>query len=197
MARLHLRRDDTVSFPAFFVTSPSKTEKREFVAEHAFLYLSTQHRRGVRGAVMIDIDDTLIDRNEKLLHGFQQMKDMYDRISMLFPVHIVTARPDSDHDQAMRMLRGQGIVISPDRLHMLPARLYDRSTRHVEEFKWECYKRMNKEHHGVVARLGDRLWDVAELASLDSSLRHVKDTDCYIFMDPVMRGTYSAKLPGT
>ena len=47
-----------------------------------------------------------------------------------------------------------------------------------------------------VGRFGDKLWDVAELSSLDSYLSHVRDRDCYIFWDPKLGGTLSGKLPG-
>jgi hypothetical protein len=189
-------RDSRVDFPAFFVKGKNKTELRSFVARHALLWLRLAHRRGARGAVMLDIDDTLIDGHEKVAHGFEFMQELYREACVLFPVHVVTARPDSDHGLVMRLLQGRGFCLPPDRLHMLPADLYGRSTRHVEEFKWQCFVKMNHQHGGVVARFGDKLWDVAHLKSLDGYLAHVGDKECYIFRDPALRGTLSAKLPG-
>lgn len=145
---------------------------------------------------MVDIDDTLIDGNERVAHGFEFMKRLYEGASLLYPVHVVTARPDSDHASCMRMLRERGFSIPPDRLHMLPAHLYDGPSRHVEEFKWKCYCRMKAQHGGVVARCGDRLWDVAALSSLTTYLSHVRDEDTYVFWDPVLCGCLSVKLCG-
>ena len=192
-----MQPDTAVPFPAFFVRARTKTELRTFVAQHALLWLRMQHRRGARGAVMVDIDDTLIDGNEAVAHGFQFMHALYTEASLLFPVHVVTARPDDQHAHVMRLLQKRGFCIPPDRLHMLPAHLYDRSSRHVEEFKWRAFLKIAAEHNGVVARFGDRLWDVAHLRSLDTYLEHVSDKDCYIFFDPELRGTMSAKLPGS
>ena len=196
---MHLVPDDRVPFPAFHVRGRTKTELRSFVAEHAKLWLRTQHKRGARGAVMVDIDDTLIDGNERVEHGFQFMHELYDEAALLYPVHVVTARPDDDHGHCMRLLRDRGFAVPPDRLHMLPAHLYGRDTRHVEDFKHAAYVQIGRQHGGVVARFGDKLWDVAHRDSLRGErgyLAHVDDRDCYLFLDPALRGTMSAKLPG-
>ena len=66
----------------------------------------------------------------------------------------------------------------------------------METFKWETHQKLVKQHVFVVGRFGDKLWDVAEKTSLDTYLSHVKDQDCYIFWDPVFKGTLSGKLPG-
>ena len=48
----------------------------------------------------------------------------------------------------------------------------------------------------VLARCGDKLWDVAHIDSLSTYLKHVDDKDCYVFFDPRLGGCLSAKLPG-
>ncbi|MEC7000354.1 MAG: hypothetical protein VXX04_00805, partial [Actinomycetota bacterium] len=121
-----------------------------------------------------------------------------------------TARPDSEHANVMRMLRGRGFCIPPDRLHMLPHHQYyaKDDEPHVERFKWETFAKISKTHGGVVARFGDKMWDVAHVASLHPGhdgyrsadnagyLSHVPDKACYIFVDPALKGTASFKLPG-
>jgi hypothetical protein len=153
---------------------------------------------------MVDIDDTLVDANETTRYGFESMLTMYQEASLLYPVHVVTARPDDQHGNVMQLLRSRGFSLPPDRLHMLPEHLYGKGHEHVERFKWGCFKNMMRTHGGVIARFGDMLWDVAALDSLHPSptaseagyLSHVKDGDCYMFMDPKMPGTASFKLPG-
>jgi hypothetical protein len=197
---MNLVPDERVPFPAYFVRAKTKTDQRLFVAAHAETWLVFQkEKRRAKGAVMVDIDDTLIDGNEAVAHGFQFMQQLYDRFSLLFPVHVVTARPDDQHARVMALLRSRGFCVPPDRLHMLPAHLYDKDPEegHVERFKWTCYCRIAHEHGGVVARFGDRLWDVAHLKSLDDGyLGHVRHRECYVFMDPALGGTCSYKLPG-
>lgn len=191
--------DTEAPFPAFYVKSRSKTDQRSFIASQAETWLAFQKKRKATGAIMVDIDDTLIDGNEAVQNGFQFMKHLYERFSRMFPVHVVTARPDDNHSVVMKLLWDKGFYIPPDRLHMLPAHLYDRDAEegHVEKFKWECFRNISRQHKGVVARFGDRLWDVAHIRSLyDGNLKHIRHKDCYIFMDPSMGGTASYKLPG-
>ena len=40
---------------------------------------------------------------------------------------------------------------------------------------------------GVVARFGDKLWDVAHIDSLHTYLGHIRDRDCYVFLDPKLK----------
>lgn len=146
---------------------------------------------------MIDIDDTLIDGNEAVQHGFQFMKEMYNEASLLFPFHIVTARPNDQHGRVMQLLRSRGFCIPPDRLHMLPSEHYGGSLSLVEDFKWKAYLEIARQHHGVIARFGDKMWDVAHLDALRmGAFHHVDDRDTYIFLDPNLKGTMSGKLPG-
>jgi hypothetical protein len=203
---IHIKEDERVPFAAFYVTTrpPRRKElQRRFVADHARTWLALQKKRGAQGAVMVDIDDTLINGKEAVANGFEFMKELYDDASLLYPVHIVTARPDDNHARVMRLLRDRGFSIPPDRLHMLPEHLYGEDLRHVEEFKWKCFCRISQQHGGVVARFGDKMWDVAHLRSLDpqrppdkGGLDHVPDSACYLFSDPALGGTLSAKLPG-
>ena len=94
---MHIEQDNRVDFPAYFVTGEGKTQQRKYMAGLAISWLSVQHERGAKGAIMVDIDDTLMDGNESVLNGFQYMHDLYINGGMLYPIHVVTARPDDDH----------------------------------------------------------------------------------------------------
>ena len=193
---LRFTRDERVRYPAYTITG-RKVDQRRFVAQMALSWLAMMRKMGARGAIMIDIDDTLIDGHECVQNGFQFMKELYQESALKYPIHVVTARPDSDHAKAMEMLAKLGFSIPPDRLHMLPAHLYEqRDTSHVEQFKWQTYLRIGHDHEGVVARFGDMLWDVAHIDALHTTLAHVRDRDAYVFLDPALNGTMSCKLPG-
>jgi hypothetical protein len=187
--------DPEVPFPAYFVHG-IKTEQRKFVAEMALSWIRVRSMRGAHGCIMFDIDDTIINGNDSVKHGFEYMQHLYSHVSLLYPIHIVTARPDDQHAQVMRMLHNKKFYIPVDRLHMLPEKHYGKDTKFVERFKWECFQKMEDVHGRVVARFGDKLWDVAHLKSLRTYMAHVKDSDCYVFMDPTQKGTLSVKLPG-
>ena len=195
---MHIVQDTRVGFQASFVRGTrSKTEMRMFVARAAKSWLTFLYTQGRRGAVMLDIDDTLIDGRESVSHGFEFMHDLYQHLCVHFPIHIVTARPDDEHANVMRMLLKKGFCIPPDRLHMLPSKYYGKDYSHVEDFKFDCFARIAKRHGCVLARMGDKLWDVAHMDSLRGGyLAHVQDRDCYVFSDPLMGCCMSCKLPG-
>ena len=195
-ASMTVVEDPKAPFPGYFVRYKTKTEQRMFVAFHAYNWLRYQYKRGSAGAIMVDIDDTLIDGNESVHHGFQYMKELYNQAGIMFPLHIVTARPRDDHHIVMKMLSARGFCVPPDRLHMLPTDHYGKDTKYVEDFKWKTCMEISRLHHGVVARFGDKLWDCAHIKSLRDDLSHISDKDCYIFRDPRMKGCISYKLPG-
>lgn len=203
--------DERPGFQAYYLRGTrSKTLLRKYVAQCAQSWVLAKHREGVRGAIMLDIDDTLIDGRETVSFGFEFMRELFTTLGVFYPIHIVTARPDDEHGKVMQMLMKRGFCIPPDRLHMLPSHLYGKSSSHVEDFKYNCFKRIWKRHGCVVLRMGDKMWDVSDLRCLreyrgsgergdgngDGSLRHVSDEDCYVFSDPKMAPCMSCKLPG-
>lgn len=190
--------DTNVDFPAFFVRAPTKTAERRFVAEYVHDWVALQKARGARGCVYVDIDDTILNYQERAVHGFEHMLHMLRRVQRMYPIYVCTARPDDQHANVMELLHSPKIDlrIDPDHLFMLPSHLYDRSTRHVEEFKSGIYDKLVRRKGGVLVRCGDKLWDVAHLDSLEGDLRHVGDKDCHLSFHPRLGGTLSAKLPG-
>jgi hypothetical protein len=187
---------DNTTFPAYFITARSNPEKREMVARIGLSWLLLQHKRGARGCLMIDIDDTIIDRNDNVVHGFEHMRHLYNECNTLFPIHVVTARPSDYHVNVLKLLNKKGFPLHVDRLHMLPTEQYGKGDRPIIEFKWKVFLHICALHDGCVARFGDRLWDVAHKQSLNTTLVHVTHDQCYIFLDPELRGTASFKLPG-
>lgn len=196
--------DPKPPFAAHFVRGTrSKAELRRYVANCALDWVMAQRCLGQKeGAVMLDIDDTLIDGRENVANGFEYMRNMYAQLSMYYPIHIVTARPDDEHENVMQMLLRKGFCIPPDRLHMLPAKHYGGPLSLVEDFKFACYQQIKQRHKYVVLRMGDKLWDVAHMRSLrgdsaqPATLSHVTDKHTYVFMDPEMWPCMSCKLPG-
>ena len=196
---MKISRDEKVGFPAFFVTKASKTEARNFVANFALSWLRCRYRTKVAGVVMFDIDDTLVDGKECVVNGFQSMQNLFLEACKMYPVHVVTARPDDDHDNVVRnLLHKKGFCVPTDRLHMLPAKLYGGDYSHIVKFKFDCYEKMKREHRApCLCRLGDKLWDVAHVDTMrKNALAHVREEDTYIYMDPLQPGCISCKLPG-
>ena len=193
-------QDVRAPFPCYFLRSRDKTTQRKGIAQFGASWCTAQHCRGIEGRVMIDIDDTLINSRESArCDGFQDMLQLYKDINPFFIIHIVTARPDYDKEGCLCMLHKRGFAVDPDRLHMLPGHLYDHS-KHIDhdvtQFKWDCFRKLRAMPGMVVARFGDKLWDVAHPDSIPRDLVHICDRDCIVFLDPRLGGTLSAKLPG-
>lgn len=189
-----MQRDDKVLFPAYVYRDRRKTDARRMVGYDAAVWLRVQHRLGVRGAVVFDIDDTILNYNESVTQGFEEMHALFCEAFRMFPVYVVTARPSDQHEYVMKMLHKKGFCLSPDRLYLLPAEHYGGPSELVEKFKWESVEEIRKCAGRIVARFGDKLWDVAPLAKLHRELAHVKDSDTYRFMDESC--VYASKLPG-
>lgn len=190
------RPDPDTPFPSYFVQAKTKVEKRKKIAALFTSWIRLQHRRGATGAIVFDIDDTVVDGREAVRNGFETMHDLFDEACFLYPVYFVTARPDDTHEATMEMLKEKKFCVPPDRLRMLPAHLWGKEDKHVESFKWNETVRIAAIHKGIVARFGDRMWDVATEESLHTTLRHVGHREAYAFMDPTLAGAVSAKLPG-
>ena len=191
--------DKQVPFPAFFVnaTQMVKTAQRKYVAEHAKKTLQQHLKEGTQGAVVFDIDDTLINGNEAVTAGFEYMVELFKWAQVRFPVEVVTARPNDQKANVMQLLHKRGLTVAFDHLHMMDTKEYDSGkSDFVKDFKWGKHKDFVKQYGRVLARLGDKMWDVAERHSPDTYLRHVGDRQCYCFADPALGGTWSYKLPG-
>lgn len=187
-------RDTKVPFPAYTYRERRKTDARRVVGYDALVWLRVQHRLGVQGAVVFDIDDTILNHNENVTQGFEEMHTLFREAFRLFVVYVVTARPRDQHGYVMKMLHSKGFCLSPDRLFLLPTEHYGGPSRLVEAFKWESVQAIQKSAGRIVARFGDKLWDVAPLAKLHNELAHVDDADTYRFMDETC--VYASKLPG-
>lgn len=192
--RKSMSEDESMDFPCNRINA-KPSEARRIVSDYALSWILYQKGCGEKGCVIFDIDDTLIDGSERVVNGFEFLADTYMRVHKLYPVHIVTARPAEDHSKCMEMLGKRGIVVDPDRLHMIPSEDWG-DDKKTEEFKWNCHMKCFRLHDGVIAKFGDKLWDVAHIQALHSYMSHVEDEWCLVFFDPYLKGTLSCKLPG-
>lgn len=184
----------TKNFPFAYIRG-TKTQQRRVVANHALMWLEYQILAGRKGCVIFDIDDTLVNGSEQARGGFELMVRMYKSIRRRVPVHIITARPWDTFDKTMEMLESRDIHVDAAHLHMMdPEEWENGSDKDVESFKWDCYVKCRNLHGHVLARFGDKLWDVAHIEDLKTPL--AEDAQSVLFFDKKMKGMLSGKLPG-
>ena len=80
------------------------------------------------GAVVFDIDDTLVDGCERQVHGFKEMVDLarYVQGHPRLRLHVVTARPRDSRAHILKLFaKNMGITLEPGNLWTLSTEHYD------------------------------------------------------------------------
>ena len=151
-----------------------------FIAFHAIQWIRFQRQRRTLGCVMVDIDDTLIDGNS-VVNGFQFMKDLYQEIQTMFPVHVVTARPDEDHARVMKLKLSRGFCIPPDHLQGSHRALRQGLLVHWRSSMNTFLKIARAQRCGRAFRRQN----VGRRAQTESDrVPRTQDKDCCVFLDP-------------
>ena len=107
-------------YTSFHIQGRRVSDLRTYEARSAWVWLKACHKLGQTGAIVFDIDDTILNGKEKVANGFEHMRTLFRDAFSLFSVYIVTARPDDQHSYVMGMLTKLGFCLPPDRLYMLP-----------------------------------------------------------------------------
>ena len=140
---------------------------------------------------------TLINGNEQNAFGFEQMTRMYSEFFNHFVFHIVTARPEEDRRRVEGMLRNKfNVHIPPDRLHMMDTQEYNAGDPElVVKFKHHAFQKIHRELP-VVARFGDRLWDILPpcvVQKLERTQKCPRHTESWLMF---YKGAICSKLCG-
>lgn len=183
---------------ATLLRGAAKQPKRECVAligtgwVHEVLRFKPKHP-----AVVLDIDDTLVDRQEKLNDGFQFMAEFFKDARMHgVSMHFVSARPESTRGEVLRLLNAACCGVDSRNLWLMTDRAYDSGDMDkVVSFKDASYKAIRRDHT-VIARFGDRLWDIARPKVVGTKLSALDDRSCFVCVDST-HWCLSAKLPGS
>lgn len=146
-------------------------QRRELMA-YLDRYLRHCLRTGVHGALVFDIDDTLIFARSSSL--IPDVAAIYKKYSRHFPTYVVTARSNKWEAETAEQLHRHGLD-GYRKLLLLPDA--DRADPGV--FKWRSRCDIRRKHGRVLAAVGDQAWDATPwpipdaLADLDApSRRH-------------------------
>lgn len=131
-------------------------------------YLEHCRRNSVSGALVWDIDDTLVENGRYEDYLIPETVAKYKKYETIFPTYIITARPASARFETLQMLRKNGIK-GYQQLFLLPPSM----ERDPGEWKFRkrcAIERMNKR---ILATIGDQAWD----AIRPDDLRHKRLRD--------------------
>ena len=180
-------------FPMAEITG-TKKEMREKCGKWLDLWLSLQLKRGIKGCIIFDIDDTVIEeKDEKLIDPIANIFKKYRDLGV--PVIFVTARPNvrGNKKETENMLKKRGLD-GYSGLDLIPERSDD-----VDAFKFERRNYYYKKYGNVLARIGDQYWDSITpphtLKGDTELLKNMSSKRCFILFHPKL-SEVSVKLPG-
>ena len=196
------RRTKPVSVVVYRVPYPptSKTTSRFEIAQILRGWFTYHNQKRSKGAIIVDLDDTLINHQQRVAEGFEHIRNALIDASHNFPFYVVTARPVEDHAVVLRMVRNLGFHLADSRLYMMDTEEYretdpDRSHRFQENFKWSSADKIEQREGRILLRMGDRLWDAVPNPGMNEhKFKHIEDKQPFLFFDPVHR-TLCVKLP--
>lgn len=187
---------ENYSFVFATVNGKNKHEMITNGAEWLMYWLKFKNMSGEKGTVVFDIDDTLVDNEEKNIVPIQKVYNLCLMLNIV--VNIVTARPESKHNrlQTQTMLAKNGFRVY-EALYMMPAGIAP-SYESISQYKYTARSDIAK-RHPILANVGDMWTDHVRLPTHNaelSSMYERKIEECAILFPP--KNTFpSLKLPGT
>ena len=178
-------------------TRISRFAKRTLVAEVGMVWIRSvlaAHRSTAKPpAIIFDIDDTLCDSAEKGIDHMIRLFQMARRNSLR--LHVISARPESTRKVVLELLNHLCVGVDSENLHLMTDDEYRKAgTAITTNFKHTNFEKVAAKHT-VIARFGDKIWDVARPEQIRSTLSGFKDQDAFFCVDPDFF-YLSAKLPG-
>ena len=160
----------------------------------SWLSYKLEEKADAISAVVFDIDDTLVDRNERPIPPLMQLYHWCAENQLR--CFVVTARPESTTNRmaTSRMLAAHGIV--PKHLYMMPETSSLPSSEEVSSYKRRCREEI-AQRYTILANFGDMWWDVIRLpvARAHNVLHDRDERECAILFPPQLHGEAAIKLP--
>ena len=176
------------------VVSGTESQRIKYLMTWFEYWIRFQARCGVRGAIVFDIDNTLVDDDEKRIGPVVRAYRLCQHLGFLCA--IVTARPDGpmNRKETMKMLRSHG-VDDWESFYMMPNSIKIKDTEHISAYKRAARESIASRHR-IVANLGDMWHDLLRFP-LHESHRIVKmlsHGDCGVLFPARSHGEVAIKL---
>lgn len=145
---------ENYNFVFAHVKGSDNHEKIKILSNWFLYWLKFKALCGEHGSIVFDIDDTLVDKDEKII---SDMFTVYKScLNLGFVVNIVTARPESKMNRALtiEMLHKNGIK-KFEALYMMPSDI-EPTFETISQYKYLARQDISKRHN-IIANCGD-MW---------------------------------------
>lgn len=179
----------------------SPAEMRAKSMEWLDLWLDFEIKRGKKGCLIFDIDETVIEEKKGVEVLITPVANLYKKYrNKGIPVYFVTARPDvkGNRKETEKMLYSLGLG-GYSGLFLMSKEFVGTREYSVNKFKFTRRNEISKHCGNVLARIGDMTWDSLPPPSTfkgnTSILNEIKNDQCFIIFHPMLQEV-SIKLPG-
>ena len=174
----------------------SRTERTRLAMSWLLCWLRFKHRIGTVGIVVFDIDDTLVDADEKKIESVVEVYTQCQEMGLRCA--IVTARPESaeNRSETIAMLRGHGIA-NWESLYMMPRSVQVYDAEHISKYKRSARDDIETRHI-ILANVGDMWHDLVRFPLVGShkKIDEFDHTECGVLFPPMSHGEVAVKLVG-
>lgn len=159
-------------------------------------WMRFQEKCRISGIVVFDIDDTLVDSEERPI---TPVVEFYKTcMEMGFQCAIVTARPEEPENRRLTssMLRKNGVT-KWESLYMMPSSVQVYNAEHISKYKRSARDDIETRYR-ILANIGDMWHDLMRFPLLGSHkvIQNMDHTACSVLFPPMSHGEVAVKLVG-
>ena len=180
-----------------YVKGGSRIQKQRFVMKWLNDWLRFQKNLGKDGAIVFDIDDTLVDGEDDDIKHSSVVKVYRSCQKLGFKCCIITARPevDGNRSETIRMLHSHGIN-DWESLYMMPPNT-KHTTEHISTYKFLARQDLRNRYH-IIANVGDMWHDLVRMpfSGAHKKLGNPTVQDCAVLFPKRSYADVAVKLSG-
>ena len=182
------------------VRGGTRRAKTSLVVHWLRAWLEAKAASSTRGAVVFDIDKTLVDEDEAAITA---VTSLYQYCQRYFQCYIVTARPDVPGNRRLtEQMLAANTVRRWRKLYMMPENVHARITDEdslrevVSRYKYAARCDIASRAGRILASISDTWHDLVRYPlTRGDVVADLSDDDCAIFFPRGSHGEAAAKLP--
>ena len=174
------------------IKDKSPKHERKIAMSWLKYWLNFNSMIGKNGAVIWDIDETLVDNDEL---PYKEVQETWDTcIKKGYTCVVLTARPDfpANRTHTKKVLQRHGFY-PYEALYMMPEDLHP-TEKNVSRYKYAARDDVSKRHK-IIGNIGNRCTDLWRFPQKHEVLRNISDSESAIIFPNNSHSEVSIKLP--